>query len=189
MDLSALSFTETVRWFTSLNLAEKLGVIGFLLIILPYIILIIRGIARLFARKKEKVNLRFIVEDVKHEMFKKKGFVLFDLYIRNTGSTPVEILQAGFVLSDGSERAIYSEPHQLKLPDHTVLLPGQEAFYDNCDLFYALNENGVSYKKITGMFADVKNGARYYGTPDINPILNDQTIRAILTDQKGLNGF
>ena len=39
------------------------------------------------------------------------------------------------------------------------------------------------------MFADVKNGKRFYGKTDINPILNDQTIRSILTDQKGLNGF
>ncbi|NMA12684.1 MAG: hypothetical protein GX933_05820 [Chloroflexi bacterium] len=189
MDLSLFSLTETVSWFTLLNQAEKLGVVGFLLVALLYIILIICGITGLFARKKEMANLHFIIEDVKHEMFKKKGFVLFDLYIRNTGSTPVEILQTGFVLSDGSKRAIYSEPHQLKLPDHTILLPGQEAFYDNCDLFYALNENGVSYKKITGMFADVKNGKRFYGKTDINPILNDQTIRSILTDQKGLNGF
>lgn len=183
------SLTETINWFVSLNQAEKLGVIGFVLSAALYLFMIIRGIIRLFSYKRTKATLSFIIEDVKHEVFKKKGYVLFDLYIRNNGSTPVEILQTGFVLSDGSERVIYGGPHMLKLPDNSLLLPGQEAFYDDCDLFYTLNTNGISYKKITGMFADIRNSERFYGKPDINPLLNDQTIRAILTDKKGLNGF
>ena len=42
---------------------------------------------------------------------------------------------------------------------------------------------------VTGLFADVKGYPRFTRIADIPAVMNDQAIRAILTDQKGVNGF
>lgn len=189
MDQIFQFFNQIISWFSGLSLAEKLGVIGFILSSLISIIYIIKWIAHLFRREKRKVSLSFKLEDVTHEMFKKKGFVTFDLYVRNDGDSPIEILQSGLILADGTEIPIYEEPHKIKAPDNVIVQPGHEAFYDNCDLFQILNVNGVNYKKIVGFYADVKGAPRFRTEGDIHPLMNDQIVRGILTDKKGLNGF
>ena len=186
----ALTFFENISgWFASLDLADLLGIIGFFLSVIIILFEIIKTISRAARKDKSLPNFSIKLEDVTHEMFKKKGFVTFDLYIQNEGYSPVEILRTGFVLSDGSEKTLYQEPHKIKLPDVSILQPGSEAFYDNCDLFFTLNDDGICFKKITGIFVDVKDKPRYYGKTDIHPFLNDLTIRGILTDKKGVNGF
>lgn len=183
-------FLESIpAWFSSLDLADLLGVIGFVLSVIIILTNIIGRLSRIKKKDKSLPDLSFKLEDVKHEMFKKKGFVTFDLYIRNNGLQPVEILRTGFVLSDGTEKAIYQEPHKIKIPDVSILDPGAEAFYDDCDLFFTINDDGVNYKKITSAFVDLRDKSRYYADLDIHPFLNDLTIRGILTDKKGLNGF
>lgn len=189
MDQGLIFFERISEWFASLDLADLLGVIGFFLSVIIILSKIIQAISKAARKDKSLPNFSFKLEDVTHEMFKKKGFVTFDLYIRNEGHSPVEILRTGFVLSDGSEKTIYQEPHKIKLPDISFLQPGSEAFYDNCDLFYTLNNDGICYKKITAIFIDLKDKPRYYGKTDIHPLLNDLTIRGILTDKKGMNGF
>jgi hypothetical protein len=178
-----------INWFSSLSLAELLGVIGFILSTLIILVNLIRWIVRIPAGKRTQTELRFKLEDVNHEMFKKKGFVSFDLFVRNDGKAPVNILHVGLVMADGSELPIYEEPHKLKTPDISIIAPGQEAFFDNCDLFMTLNGNGTNYKKIIGFYADLRNSPRFYANADIHPLLNDQIVRGLLTDIKGLNGF
>ncbi len=120
--------------------------------------------------------------------FQEKGFVSFDLYVRNNGTEPIDLIRVGFVMSDG-QVGIYQQPHVVKLPDISHLQAGQEAFYNDCDLFYVLNDEGINYKKIIGLFADVRNAPRVVVKSDVHPLLNDHAVRGILTDQKGLNGF
>lgn len=180
---------EILVWFEALTLAELLGVIGFILSVLIIFVGFIRWIFHFSKRTKITPALSFKLEDVNHEMFKKKGFVTFDLYVRNNGQIPIDLLQVGLLLSDGTELPIYDEPHKLKTPDISMINSGQEAFYDNCDLYLALNSSTPNYKKITGFYADMRNAPRFYAKADIHPLLNDQTLRGILTDRKGMNGF
>lgn len=189
MDQIGIFFQGIFDWFSSLNLADLLGVIGFLLSALIFLVSIGRFFSRFFKREKSVLQFRTRIEDVTHQIFKKKGFVTFDLYIRNENHIPVEILRTGFVLSDGSEKTLYEEDHKLKLPDNSIIEPGREAFYNDCDLFYTLNNQGVCYKKIMGIFIDLKGKPRFVCKADIHPFLNDLTIRGILTDKKGMNGF
>ncbi len=189
MDQIGLFFQGIFNWFSSLNIADLLGVIGFFLSTMIFIISIYRFLARLLKREKAVSQFQIRIEDVTHQMFKKKGFVTFDLYIQNESHFPVEISRTGFVLSDGSEKTLYEEDNKLKLPDISLLEPGRKAFYNDCDLFYTLNNQGICYKKITGFFIDIKDKPRFVGKADIHPFLNDLTIRSILTDKKGMNGF
>ena len=189
MDQIGIFFQEISNWVSSLDLADLLGVIGFLLSALMILISIVRILIRSFRREKSVLQFHTRIEDVTHQIFKKKGFVTFDLYIRNENHIPVEILRTGFVLSDGTEKTLYEEDHKLKRPDISIIEPGREAFYNDCDLFYTLNDQGVCYKKIMGIFIDIKDKPRFVSKVDIHPFLNDLTIRGILTDKKGLNGF
>lgn len=189
MDQIILFWGGIPAWLGSLDLADLLGIIGFFLSSIIVLIKIIQLISKIGKKDRSKPKLAFKLEDVTYEMFKKKGFVTFDLYVQNDGYTPVEILRTGFTLSDGTEKTLYQEPHKIKLPDVSILEPGVEAFYDDCDLFFTINNDGVNYKKITGVFVDLKNKPRYYAELDIHPFLNDLTIRGNLTDKKGLNGF
>ncbi len=182
-------YQQLTQWLSGLNTAELLGVIGFALSVIICLVQIIRWICALFRGNKSDINLKFKLEDVTYEVFKKKGYVTFDLYIQNAGVSSVEIQRAGFLLSDKTEKAFYQEEHELKTPDRSVLEPGQEAFFDDIDLFYVLNDKKINYKKIIGFFVDIKGKPRYYAQSEIHPVLNDQTIRSTLTDKKGMNGF
>ncbi len=179
-----------INWYLSLGKADFLGVTAFLFCTLFLLILIIRLIIKVLKSfQKPALDLVFKLEDVTLESFRKRSFVTFDLYVQNTGRRPIEISRVGFVMADGSEKTFYQEPHQVKVPDRPAVAPGEEAFYDDCDLFYCLNERSPYYKKITGLFADVKGYPRFTKIADIPAVMNDQAIRAILTDKKGVNGF
>ena len=179
-----------INWYLSLEKADFLGVTAFLFCVLLVIIWVISCIVKLIKKlQKPELDLVFKLEDVTLESFRKKSFVTFDMYVQNVGRTQVEISRVGFVMADGSEKTFYQEPHTIKVPDSPVAAPGEEVFYDDCDLFYCLNERTPFYKKITGLFADVKGYPRFTKTVDIPAVMNDQTIREILTDQKGVNGF
>ncbi len=179
-----------VSRYLSLDTASFLGVTAFLLWCLFILILIIRLIAALVKKcRKPKLNILFKVEDVTLESFRKKSFVTFDVYLQNTGRTPIEIKRVGFVMADGSEKTFYEEQHVIKTPDRSALAPGEEAFYNDCDLFYCLGERPPYYKKITGLFADVTGYPRCVQSADIPAVMNDQAIRVVLTDKKGVNGF
>ncbi len=179
-----------INWYVSLEKADFLGVTAFLFCALLLIIFIICLIVKLIkSLQKPALNLAFKLEDVTLESFRKKSFVTFDLYVQNIGRLPVEISRVGFLMADGSEKTFYQEPHVIKVPDRPAAGPGEEIFFDDCDLFYCLNERVPYYKKITGLFADVKGYPRYTKIADIPAVMNDQAIRSILTDQKGVNGF
>ena len=120
--------------------------------------MIIRLIVKLIrSMQKPALDIAFKLEDVTLESFRKKSFVTFDLYVQNIGRRPIEISRIGFVMADGSEKTFYQEPHVIKTPDRSVIGPGEEAFFDDCDLFYCLNERPPYYKKITGLFADIRD--------------------------------
>jgi len=179
-----------INWYLSLEKADFLGVTAFLFCALFLIVLIIRLIARILGSfRKPEVDIVFKIEDVSLESFRKKSFVTFDLYVQNIGRSPIEISRVGFVMADGTEKTFYQEPHTIKVPDRPTIAPGEEAFYDDCDLFYCLNERPPFYKKITGLFADIKGYPRITKVADIPAVANDQAIRSILTDKKGVNGF
>ena len=147
-----------INWYLSLEKADFLGVTAFLFCVLVVLILIIRVIVKwIKSFQKPPLDLAFKMEDVRLESFRKRSFVTFDLYVQNTGRRPIEISRVGFVLADGSEKTFYQEPHVIKVPDRPVLPPGEEAFFNDCDLFYCLNERPPFYKKITGLFADEKD--------------------------------
>lgn len=171
------------------RLAQFLGVAAFVLVFLDILLRIIFFIASRPRKDKSAPNALFKIDDVTHELFKKKGFLTFDLYISNAGSTPIEILQAGFVLADGAEIVIRDEAGNARTPDKVVVEPGQNAFYDNCDFYYTIYKDGILYKKIDRLFVDIRGIGRIYGSAHINPLLNDKQIRGILTDRKGLHGF
>lgn len=179
-----------INWYLTLEKADFLGVTAFLICAVMLIVLLICLIVRIIKSfQKPPLDLAFKLDDAVLESFRKKSFVTFDLYVQNTGRSSVEISRVGFVFADGSEKTFYQEPHVIKVPDRPVLPPGEEAFYNDCDLFYCLNERPPFYKKITGIFADVKGYPRITKIADIPAVLNDQAIRAILTDKKGVNGF
>ena len=179
-----------INWYLSLEKADFLGVTAFLFCALLLLVLIIKLIVKLIrSAQKPALDLVFKIEDVSLESFRKKSFITFDLYVQNVGRLPIELSRVGFVMADGSEKTFYQEPHEIKVPDRLSIGPGEEAFYNDCDLFYCLNERPPYYKKITGMFADVKGYPRFTKTMDIPAVANDQAIRAILTDKKGVNGF
>lgn len=179
-----------INWYLTLEKAEFLGVTAFLICAVMILVLLIMLIVRIVRSfKKPPLDLAFKLDDAALESFRKKSFVTFDLYVQNIGRNPIEINRVGFVFADGSEKSFYQEPHVIKTPDRPVLPPGEEAFYNDCDLFYCLNERPPYYKIITGIFADVKGYPRFSKVADIPAVLNDQAIRAILTDQKGVNGF
>ena len=184
------TINSEINWYLALEKADFLGVTAFLFCAVMLVCMIISLIVKLVkSTKKPDLDLAFKLEDAVLESFRKKSFITFDLYVQNTGKCPVEINRVGFVMSDGSEKTFYQEPHVIKVPDHQNLEPGEEAFYNDCDLFYCLNERPPYYKKITGIFADVKGYPRFTKSTDIPAIFNDQAIRVVLTDQKGVNGF
>ena len=179
-----------INWYLSLEKAEFLGVTAFLFCALMLVILIIRLIVKLIrSMQKPALNVAFKLEDVTLESFRKKSFVTFDLYVQNIGSCPIEISRVGFMMADGSEKTFYQEPHVIKVPDRPNAAPGEEVFFNDCDLFYCLNERVPYYKKVVGLFADIKGYPRFQKLADIPAVMNDQAIRAILTDKKGVNGF
>ena len=179
-----------INWYLSLEKADFLGVTAFLFCAAFLVCLIIWLLVKLIkSSQNPPLDITFKLEDAALESFRKKSFVTFDLYVQNTGRRQIEISRVGFVMSDGSEKTFYQEPHVIKVPDRVVLAPGEEAFYDDCDLFYCLNERPPYYKKVTGLFADVKGYPRLTKVADIPAVVNDQAIRSILTDQKGVNGF
>ena len=183
-------FSQFTEWFTNLSIANKLGVAAFGFSILLFIIYLIRLIHWIIRKiVKPALLLEITIDDVNYKMIEKKGFLTFDLYIRNTGRQPIVIKRSGIVLSDGSEKTIYQQPHLIKTPSQSLLQSGEDAFYDNCDLYYALNDKNSQLKKITGVFVDVTGYKRYIKQMEVNPLLNDLMIRSILTDKKGLNGF
>ncbi len=178
------------NWYLSLEKADFLGVTAFLFCALALIILIIKLLVELIrSMQKPALDIAFKLEDVTLESFRKKSFVTFDLYVQNIGRRPIEISRVGFVMADGTEKTFYQEPHVIKTPDRLTIGPGEEAFFNDCDLFYCLNEREPYYKKITGLFADIKGYPRFTKVADIPAVANDQAIRAILTDRKGVNGF
>lgn len=179
-----------INWYLTLEKADFLGVTAFLICSLMILGLIIWIIVKLVkSSQKPPLDIAFKIEDAALESFRKKSFVTFDLYVQNTGRRQIEISRVGFVMSDGSEKTFYQEPHVVKVPDRLILSPGEEAFYDDCDLFYCLNERPPYYKKVTGLFIDVKGYPRMTKVADIPAVVNDQAIRAVLTDKKGVNGF
>lgn len=179
-----------VNWYLSLEKADFLGVTAFLICAVMILCFIIWLIVKLIkSTQKPPLDISFKLEDSALESFRKKSFVTFDLYVQNTGRRQIEISRVGFVMADGSEKTFYQEPHVIKVPDKLVLEPGEEAFYNDCDLYYCLNERPPYYKKVTGMFADIKGYPRMTKVADIPAVVNDQAIRAVLTDQKGVNGF
>lgn len=179
-----------INWYLTLEKADFLGVTAFLFCAVMLVCLIIYLIVKLIkSSQKPPLDLTFKVEDAVLESFRKKSFVTFDLYVQNTGKCTLELSRVGFVMSDGSEKTFYQEPHVIKVPDRLTLEPGEEAFYDDCDLFYCLNERPPYYKKVVGLFADVKGYPRFTKVADIPAVFNDQAIRVVLTDQKGVNGF
>ena len=179
-----------INWYLALEKADFLGVTAFLFCVIFLICLIIYLIVKLVkSNQKPPLDLTFKLEDAALESFRKKSFVTFDLYVQNTGRRQIEISRVGFVMSDGSEKTFYQEPHVIKVPDKLILEPGEEAFYDDCDLYYCLSERPPYYKKVTGLFADVKGYPRLTKTADIPAVVNDQAIRSLLTDKKGVNGF
>lgn len=179
-----------INWYLTLDKADFLGVTAFLICALFIIGFIIWLIVRLLKlSKKPPLDIIFKLEDAALESFRKKSFVTFDLYVQNTGRRQIEISRVGFVMADGSEKTFYQEPHVIKVPDRLMLAPGEEAFYDDCDLYYCLNERPPYYKKVTGLFVDVKGYPRFTKVADIPAVVNDQAIRAVLTDRKGVNGF
>ncbi|MBQ6518223.1 MAG: hypothetical protein IJI14_05860 [Anaerolineaceae bacterium] len=179
-----------INWYLSLDKADFLGVSAFLFCTLLFICLIIWLIVKLIkSSQKPPLDISFKLEDAALESFRKKSFVTFDLYVQNTGRKQIEISRVGFVMADGSEKTFYQEPHVIKVPDRLTLAPGEEAFYDDCDLFYCLNERPPYYKKVVGLFVDIKGYPRFTKVADIPAVVNDQAIRSILTDQKGVNGF
>ncbi len=179
-----------VNWYLSLEKADFLGVTAFLFCVLVLLVLIIILIAKLIrSTRKPDLDIAFKLEDVTLESFRKRSFVTFDVYLQNIGRAPIEIDRIGFVLADGTERTFYQEPHVIKSPDRPVIAPGEEAFFNDCDLFFCLNERPPFYKKVTGLFADIKGYPRFTKLADIPAVINDQAIRAILTDKKGINGF
>lgn len=179
-----------INWYLSLEKADFLGVTAFLFCALLLFCMIIRLIISIInSTRKPPLDISFKLEDAALESFRKKSFVTFDLYVQNTGRRQIEISRVGFVMADGSEKTFYQEPHVIKAPDRLVIAPGEEAFYDDCDLFYCLNERPPYYKKVVGLFADVKGYPRITKTADIPAVVNDQAIRSVLTDKKGVNGF
>ncbi len=179
-----------IVWFEGLEKAEQMGVAAFLFCCILTLVFLIRLIVKLIRKIcKPELKIDFRLEDVVYQAFRKKSFVTFDLYVQNHGRFPFELVRAGLVMADGSEKTLYQETHVQKAPDKTSLNPGEEAYYDDCDLFLCLNERPPYYKKITGFFVDVKGYHRFTKTLDIPAIMNDQTVRAALTDSKGANGF
>ena len=184
------TINNEINWYMSLEKADFLGVTAFLFCALLLVIFIIRLIVKLIKSfRKPALNIAFKLEDVTLESFRKKSFVTFDLYVQNIGRCPIEIDRVGFLMADGSEKTFYQEPHVIKVPDRPVANPGEEVFFNDCDLFYCLNERAPYYKKVTGLFADIKGYPRFEKLADIPAVINDQAIRAILTDKKGVNGF
>ena len=179
-----------INWYLTLEKADFLGVTAFLICAVMVLCLIIWIIVKLIkSSQKPPLDITFKLEDAALESFRKKSFVTFDLYVQNTGRKQIELSRVGFVMADGSEKTFYQEPHVIKVPDRIILAPGEEAFYDDCDLFYCLSERPPYYKKVTGLFADVKGYPRLTKLADIPAVVNDQAIRAVLTDKKGVNGF
>ncbi len=184
------NINKEIFWYLTLEKADFLGVTAFLICIFLIFCLIIYIIVKLIKlSKKPPLDVIFKIEDAALESFRKKSFVTFDLYVQNISRRQIEISRVGFVMSDGSEKTFYQEPHVIKVPDRSFLSPGEEAFYDDCDLFYCLSERPPYYKKITGLFIDVKGYPRLTKVSDIPAVFNDQAIRAVLTDKKGVNGF
>jgi len=179
-----------INWYLTLEKADFLGVTAFLICMVMIICLAVWLIIKLIkSSQKPPLDIVFKIEDAALESFRKKSFVTFDLYVQNTGRRQIEISRVGFVMADGSEKTFYEEPHVIKIPDRLSLAPGEEAFYNDCDLFYCLNERPPYYKKVTGLFVDVKGYPRLTKVADIPAVVNDQTIRSMLTDKKGVNGF
>ena len=179
-----------INWYLSLGKADFLGVTAFLICAVMLLCLIIRLFIKIInSTRKPPLDIVFKIEDAALESFRKRSFVTFDLYVQNTGRRQIEISRVGFVMADGSEKTFYQEPHVIKVPDRVVLAPGEEAFYDDCDLFYCLSERPPYYRKVTGLFADVKGYPRLTKSADIPAVVNDQAIRSVLTDKKGVNGF
>ena len=184
------NINSKINWYLTLDTADFLGVTAFLICMVMIICFIIVLIVRLVkATKKPPLEFSFRIEDAVIESFRKKSFVTFDLYVQNVGRKEVEINRVGFVMADGSEKTFYQEPHVIKVPDKVLLTPGEEAFYNDCDLYYCLNERPPYYKKVTGLFVDVKGYPRQTKLADIPAVINDQAVRALLTDKKGINGF
>ena len=130
---------------------------AFLFCALLLIVLIIRCIAKLVKKmRKPALDIVFKIEDVTLESFRKRSFVTFDMYVQNVGRLPIEISRIGFVMADGTEKTFYQEPDVIKVPDRPTAAPGEEVFFDDCDLYYCLNERTPFYKKVTGLFADAR---------------------------------
>ena len=172
------------------EVADFLGVTAFLICAIALLCVCVWLVVRLVrSYQKPPLDITFKIEDASLESFRKRSFVTFDLYLQNTGRRQIEISRVGFVMADGSEKTFYQEPHIIKVPDRLTLDPGEEAFYDDCDLYYCLSERPPYYKKVTGLFADIKGYPRFTKVADIPAVVNDQTIRQMLTDRKGVNGF
>ena len=183
---------QFIDWFFTVfdpRWAQFFGFAAFWLLVVSFVIRCLAALIRRLTRKKTKPIIQFRIDDVNHALFKKKGYLTFDLILSNTSSIPFTILQAGVVLADGSEAVIRDEAGNAKTPDNSLVEPGQNALFDNCDFFYTVHRNGLVYKKIDRLFADLRGIGRVYGETNINPLLNDRQIRDILTDIKGLNGF
>ena len=189
--MNGITLENFPDWFFSIFDPRWAGIFGFLAFFLILLYLVIRLFAWLvrISKARPKASVQFKIDDVNHVLFKKKGYVTFDLYVSNSGSTPITVLQTGFVLSDGSELVIRDADGNAKKPDKPELEPGDNAFFDNCDFYYTITQHGINYKKIERLFVDLRAAGRIYGETNINPLLNDRHIRDILTDVKGLNGF
>lgn len=189
--MNGITLENFPDWFFSIFDPRWAQIFGFISFFLICLYLLIRLIAWGFRalRQKAKPTVQFTIDDVNHVVFKKKGYLTFDLYIANASATPLTILQTGFVLSDGSEIVIRDENENTKKPDKPEIEPGETAFFDNCDFYYTILRSGIIFKKIERLFVDVRGIGRVYGETNINPLLNDHQIREILTDAKGLHGF
>lgn len=184
------SINSEINWYLTLEKADFLGVTAFLICAIALLCVCVWLVVRLVrSYQKPPLDITFKIEDASLESFRKRSFVTFDLYLQNTGRRQIEISRVGFVMADGSEKTFYQEPHIIKVPDRLTLDPGEEAFYDDCDLYYCLSERPPYYKKVTGLFADIKGYPRFTKVADIPAVVNDQTIRQMLTDRKGVNGF
>ncbi len=71
MDQLVFSFNEIVSWFVSLNLAEKMGVVSFIFIVLHLLFYLIKAVLKLFPHS-ENPSVSFKIEDVRHEIFPRK---------------------------------------------------------------------------------------------------------------------
>ena len=113
-----------INWYLSLEKAEFLGVTAFLFCAAFLLCLIIWLLVKLIkSSQKPPLDITFKLEDAALEKNQKKSFVTFDLYVQNTGRRQIEISRVGFVMSDGSEKTFYQEPHVIKVPYLVVLAP------------------------------------------------------------------